>query len=587
MSGVPAQRAGTPLRLVRVTVAPLFLCAPPSPAPKSETMIKFQFRFGALSLEEWAEALSPSVTEEYAPDASKPAPEPASGASPSESSKVDSSKLNGVIPEEFASALRPKDATSGVHSSPVSSASSGTTSASGSSAVPAAPAAPVVTLSWAERVVANMPRAKSAAATRTPSTPSPPPVPRAPLPPLPDRRIRGLVNGGNTCFISVILQALIACDPFRRFLLGRRNMKSNPPLLEKFVSLAADMTVAAAGESEPVPAAANSKTLPNLDEPLLPDWCHDIFPSSLPGSSSVQRPTANGGSSTGRRGGSQEDAQEFLTFLLNLLHEELLTSETHATEIKANGSVSRRANELATFHSHRDVHNFTAGVENGGGEWQEMNRRGRPVQVRGSIASQSAITKIFGGGLRSELKRPRAKTSITREPFLSLSLDIDSGMIRHVEDALAAYFQMEHVEGYTAEDSHETVEAKKQVLLETLPPVLILHLKRFSHNTQTGALNKVGRRLDFPEMLSIPASIFYGTKTAHGVHDRHYRLTSVVTHIGKELAGGHYLCDVKLGKGPKQVWASCDDSKVSMVNIQNVLRRQAYLLFYTRSSVGD
>lgn len=554
-------------------------------------------QFGSLWLEEWAVALSPNPAEP-SPKASADSVKSVAAPKPAETE----AKANGV-PSNDPSRGGSRDTTpNGVHASPVSTVSSGNPSpavtpvvATGGAvpAVPAPPAPPGVKLSWAQRVAANTPAVNAPPKPSSAATPSPPPVRPVAVPPLPERRIRGLVNGGNTCFINVILQALIACNPFRRFLLGCRNLESNTPLMKKFVSLAVDMTIDGTNLSPKAQlvnlggkeAKSSKKQLPNLDEPLIPDWCHDIFPSSLP--STVPRPTANGGNSKGRRRGSQEDAEEFLSFLLNKLHEELLASGTPHADVEANGFVSGGALDLkstsGTNGAPKNVDEKK--VEDEG--WQEMNRKGRPVQVRDSVTSPTAISKIFGGVLRSELKRQRAKASVTREPFLMLGLDIDSGMIRHVDDALAAYFKTEHVEGITAEDSQETVEAKKQVLLESLPPVLILHLKRFSHNPRTGALNKVSRQLDYPEELSIPASNIYGAKATQGAKDRVYRLTSVVTHLGKEMAGGHYLCDVRIGKGLKQVWAQCDDSKVSAAIMQSVLRRQAYLLFYTRTSVED
>lgn len=546
-------------------------------------------QFGSLWLEEWAVALRPSPA--------KPSPKPSAGSvksvaepQPAPEPAKPKARANGVVAPNDPAVGESRDTTAnGVHASPVSTASSSNVS------VAAGGAPPPVKLSWAQRVAANVPAPPTPPKPMTTPTPSPPPAPPIAVPPLPERRIRGLVNGGNTCFINVILQALIACDPFRRFLLGCRNLETNTPLMKKFVSLAVDMTIDATKPS-PVAKSANprgkesksAKRLPNLDEPLLPDWCHDIFPSSLPAGAPAQRRAANGGKTNGRRGGSQEDAEEFLSFLLNKLHEELLASGTPHAEVEPNGFVSGGAHDLQNKSEADGASKNGDETANDGGDWQQINSKGRSVQVRDSVAtSATAISKIFGGVLRSELKRKRAKASVTREPFLMLGLDIDSGLIRHVDDAFAAYFETEHVEGITAEDSQETVEAKKQVLLESLPSVLIMHLKRFSHDPRTGALNKVSRLLDYPEELTIPGSMMYGCKTGQAGNSRVYRLTSVVTHLGKEMAGGHYLCDVRVGKGKKQVWAQCDDSKVTMANMQSVLRRQAYLLFYTRTSVED
>lgn len=78
---------------------------------------------------------------------------------------------------------------------------------------------------------------------------------------LPTRPPRGLVNSGNSCFINVVLQALLASIPFRALLLTLESVDLPPsmPLLERFVHLAKEMF----NED-----AENSSVL----EPLRPDF---------------------------------------------------------------------------------------------------------------------------------------------------------------------------------------------------------------------------------------------------------------------------------------------------------------------------
>lgn len=447
--------------------------------------------------------------------------------------------------------------------------------------------------------------------------------------PLPARALRGLVNCGNSCFINVVLQALLACEPFRRLLLQCRELdvaegvpREKESLLGKFVRLAGEMTVKDEPEGMNGHSGVNGTGKTGVvggygvnehgarggangvagkgstgkgrrengflaEDPLLPDFFYDVFPGSI------------GGAATGKTGsvGSQEDAEEFLSFVLNQLHEELVELEKRAdpeddfehVNGKQNGQISPvTANGVITAGKSASVGN---GVWNGShakliedspekGVWEEITRKGKTVEIRGGDFAQSGITDIFGGALRSEVKRGRAKPSVTREPFFRLSLDIESGMIRDVEHALTAYFEPEQLEGYTVEiargGGQETVDARKQVLLHTAPQVLILHLKRFSHNTVTGALNKVSRQMPFPEILEVPSQVVYG-----GGARRSYGLTAVVTHIGKELAGGHYTCDVRWGDESSETWVTCDDSKIGRTTLPKVVRKQAYLLFYS------
>ena len=47
------------------------------------------------------------------------------------------------------------------------------------------------------------------------------------------------------------------------------------------------------------------------------------------------------------------------------------------------------------------------------------------------------------------------------------------------------------------------IEASRQELIETLPPVLILHLKRFLYDTNVGDVVKIGKHVTFGPDLEI------------------------------------------------------------------------------------
>lgn len=345
----------------------------------------------------------------------------------------------------------------------------------------------------------------------------------------PPRALRGLVNCGNSCFTNVVLQALLASDAFRTLLLAADRHPGHG-LLSKFVRLAREMSRAGVGNG-----AASSSGRGNgfvAGEPLVADWFLDLLPSS------------------GVDGG-QEDAEEFLSFVLNGLHEEL---------VEWGGDRGEAVEEE---------------------RWEEVVERGRKVEIGGGEFVESGVTDIFGGVLRSEILRGGVKSSVMRERFFALSLDIENGMVRDVEHAFRAYFETEVLEGYA-------METRKQVLIQELPEVIVLHLKRFSHNHLTGELKKVSRQIPFSTKLEVNEGLIHdGGGVIKG--NRNYELIAVVTHIGKDLARGHYTCDVRWDEQHTQhenekgghVWVSCDDSKVITTSLQNVLRKQAYLLFYS------
>ncbi|XP_011338116.1 ubiquitin carboxyl-terminal hydrolase 45 isoform X2 [Ooceraea biroi] len=158
----------------------------------------------------------------------------------------------------------------------------------------------------------------------------------------------------------------------------------------------------------------------------------------------------------------------------------------------------------------------------------------------------------------------------------------------------------------------------KQYLISEVPPVLILHLKRFQ--TQRVGFRKVLKHVSFPMLLDL-APICKGHKKP-----RVYALYGVVEHSGT-VHGGHYVAYVKTrlplspddprwnflpkDKNPKTGeessssssdtegeeastkatsvvepppgrWYYVSDSRVSEVDENTVLQSQAYLLFYER-----
>jgi hypothetical protein len=58
-----------------------------------------------------------------------------------------------------------------------------------------------------------------------------------------------------------------------------------------------------------------------------------------------------------------------------------------------------------------------------------------------------------------------------------------------------------------------------------------------------------------------------------------YRLIAIVVHSGS-FGGGHYFSYVRNGKSGN--WLCCNDSSVSSVTLDEALRSEVYLAFYSR-----
>jgi ubiquitin carboxyl-terminal hydrolase 10 len=195
----------------------------------------------------------------------------------------------------------------------------------------------------------------------------------------------------------------------------------------------------------------------------------------------------------------------------------------------------------------------------------------------GAIEIESPVTKIFGGKLRSELRVPGLKNSVTLEPYQPLQLDIGAPDVHNIIDALKGLTHSETLHGDFNSPRGPGTSATKQVFIETLPPVLILHLKRFQYDN-TGGTQKIWKKVGYPLDLEIPKEVFPPHKrntagTAGGAPLPRYRLTAVVYHHGKNASGGHYTVDVRRQEGRE--WIRLDDTLIRRIRADDVARAGA------------
>ncbi|NWR71469.1 UBP45 hydrolase, partial [Centropus unirufus] len=144
--------------------------------------------------------------------------------------------------------------------------------------------------------------------------------------------------------------------------------------------------------------------------------------------------------------------------------------------------------------------------------------------------------------------------------------------------------------------------ARKQLLISSVPAILILHLKRFH---QAGlSLRKVNRHVDFPLVLDLAPFCSASCKNVTDGARVLYSLYGIVEHSGS-MRGGHYAAYVKVRTPSKKLldhlsttknvlglkeavgasggqWVYVSDAHVQMVPESRVLNAQAYLLFYER-----
>jgi len=406
----------------------------------------------------------------------------------------------------------------------------------------------------------------------------------------PHWRRPGFVNTGNSCYLNAVLQALLAIDEFRLTWTALGALLPNQrDLLEQY----------------------NCHLVAGWLR-LIDEWqalCQQTrlqrgrFGAAAP----MLRPTyfwENERLASTVGSGHQEDAQELLMIMLDGLHSELLELRSLLGEKSKLASLERAASPSLTDS---DATSDT--------EWETVDRRGRSAIVRTHQVRKTFITSIFGGALRSEVRKAGAKRSAVREPFLMLSLDIEDQRIRTLDDAFRYFMEPEFLEAPDERDSSARTRTRvaanldplrKHVTLDTpLPQALIIHLKRFSVASDgTGQGKKLHKELSFPPQFVLNASWFSAAVPKAQLGEacsRRYRLVAVITHLGTDLANGHYIADV-LASGTNSTWSSsksrnaprgltrsvdadaiwwqCDDQDVQMVSASTVLSRAAYVLVY-------
>uniref|UniRef100_A0A8C3WAK9 Ubiquitin carboxyl-terminal hydrolase n=1 Tax=Catagonus wagneri TaxID=51154 RepID=A0A8C3WAK9_9CETA len=380
---------------------------------------------------------------------------------------------------------------------------------------------------------------------------------------------RGLINKGNWCYINATLQALVACPPMYHLmkLIPLYSKVQRPctstPMIDSFVRLMNEFT------NMPVP--------PKPRQALGDKTVRDVRPGAAFEPTYIYRLLTVIKSSLSEKG-RQEDAEEYLGFILNGLHEEMLNlkkllSPNNEKLTVSNGPQSHLVDE-------DEQEEPGEGSED---EWEQVGPRNKTSVTRQADFVQTPITGIFGGHIRSVVYQQSSRESATLQPFFTLQLDIQSDKIRTVQDALESLVARESVQGYTTKTKQE-VEISRRVTLEKLPPVLVLHLKRFVYE-KTGGCQKLIKNIDYPVDLEISKELLSpGVKNKNFKCHRTYRLFAVVYHHGSSATGGHYTTDVfQIGLNG---WLRIDDQAVKVINQYQVVKptaeRTAYLLYYRR-----
>ncbi|XP_007081905.1 inactive ubiquitin carboxyl-terminal hydrolase 50 isoform X1 [Neofelis nebulosa] len=317
--------------------------------------------------------------------------------------------------------------------------------------------------------------------------------------------VTGLRNLGNTCYMNAILQCLCSISPLvEYFLSGKYITALQKDCSEVATAFAYVMTDMWLGDSECVSPEIFRSAFGNL------------YPAFMKK--------------------TQQDAQEFLIYVLNELHESLKKCHRKSYE---KGSI--------------------------------------PRCCRKTIANEvSIITQLFEGQLNYSIMCLKCENcTYKNEVFTILCLPIPSDYECSLQDCLQCFFQQDTLTWHNqihcsfCETKQETAV---RASISKAPKVIIFHLKRFD------ILGTMKRKLRTD--IHYPLTNLDLSPYICPVFRKHpkYNLCAVVNHFG-DLDGGHYTAFCK--NSVTQAWYSFDDTRVSEIPDTSVQTATAYLLFYS------
>ncbi|KAK6754225.1 hypothetical protein RB195_013305 [Necator americanus] len=335
----------------------------------------------------------------------------------------------------------------------------------------------------------------------------------------------GLYNMGNTCFMNATLQALFH-TPLMLSIFSKENFMSRVNPHNK---------MGTGGVISAVFSAMMDVIWSGQYTAIKPQRFLRLFASQ------VNACLADG---------HQHDASEFQLFLLDALHED--------------------TNQVTKRVSFEQNYKGGSHILNDAKDYEKKSRQ----------FSYSPINKIFNLQTVSELSCSACgEQSATFEECSLITVELPVHASRtSLQQCLSSHFSQTTLDGdcrWNCPRCRAPKRASRLTKLWSLPPVVVVHLKRFSMENGDYAKNTMPVDFD-PGRLDLSEYLHQNSPE----NPEPYRLYAVTNHCGR-LNSGHYTALVCHGTTGE--WLRFDDESVSSSSANGINTSEAYMLYYKRT----
>ena len=342
---------------------------------------------------------------------------------------------------------------------------------------------------------------------------------------------KGLKNFGNSCYSNVIIQILTSIPDFINVLYKRYNLIENEddlfvdyPILSRVIEIMSNYK------------SKNTSLASNYLQDIV--YKFDIT-------------------------GSQNDAHEFLVFLLDRLNIELLNIENKYKIINNSNENNINTEKEEPKEEPKDDEKED--------EWEEVKKGGKTMKQTNSIKNfkTSILGEVFQGILKQDIiQKGNSKSNCQIEPFFTLHLDNEEPSI---ENMFEKFFKKKQIE--------DSGDKYIQSFLEKCPNILIVNAKGFFYDKKNKTTVKIKKELIFGEKLILKKEYVSPHLRNKNIE---YELIGIVVHKGNLATEGHYICYCKDNKD--KTWFYLDDNKVIKVSEDLLHKLRPYILFYKKLS---